>query len=97
MATTGNIWDTHDFSVKMLDWSATRGSRLAYTSRNCGRTFCHYTILSQKAWAVDGMGRALEQKVSDRWLSECCPRWSSAQDDEDRARLFRPLNLQENR
>jgi hypothetical protein len=24
-----NLWDTHDFMVKMLDWSAARGSRLA--------------------------------------------------------------------
>jgi hypothetical protein len=24
-----NLWDTHDFMVKMLDWNAARGSRLA--------------------------------------------------------------------
>lgn len=84
---TGNIWDTHDFAVKMLDWSATRGSRLAYTCRNCGRQFCHYTILSQEAWAIDATGRALEREVSHRWLSERCFRLSSAKDDEDRSRL----------
>src|SRR5215469_10907252 len=26
-----NPWDTHDFAIRMLDWSATRGSRLAHT------------------------------------------------------------------
>ena len=80
-------WETHDFKVKMLDWSAARGSRLAFRCRKCGRKFCHFTILSQTAWAVDGDGRALEGVVSDRWLSEECPRSFSAQDDEDRKRL----------
>lgn len=83
-------WETHDFTVKMLDWSAARGSRLAYTCRKCGRKFCHFSILSQTAWAVDREGRALEGLVSDRWLSEGCP-GPTANDDEDRRRLSRPV------
>jgi hypothetical protein len=27
---TENPWNTHDFKVKMLDWSAARGSRLPH-------------------------------------------------------------------
>ena len=83
-------WQTHDFTVKMLDWSAARGSRLAHTCRKCGRKFCHFTILSQTAWAVDGEGRALEGAVTDRWLAEECPRLFSAKDEEDRKRLSKP-------
>lgn len=82
-------WQTHDFAVKMLDWSAARGSRLAFTCRKCGRRFCHFTILNQQAWAVDQEGRALEGTVSERWLSEECPRLVSVKDDEDRKRLSR--------
>jgi hypothetical protein len=84
-------WQTHDFKVKMLDWSATRGSRLAHTCRLCGRKFCHFTVQSQRAWAVDGEGHALEPVVSDRWLSEDCPRLFNPNDDEDRKRLSKPL------
>ncbi len=80
-------WETHDFKVKMLDWSAARGSRLAHTCRLCGRNFCQFTVLNQGRWAVDGEGRALENAVSDRWLSEDCPRFHDAKDDEDRKRL----------
>ncbi len=83
-------WDTHDFTIKMLDWSAARGSRLAYTCRKCGRRFCHFTVMSQRAWAVDGDGRALEEMVSERWLSDKCPGSFQAKDDEDRKRLSRP-------
>src|SRR5260370_42416356 len=77
-------WDTHDFKVKMLDWTAARGSRLAFTCRHCGRKFCHFTILHQGAWAVDGEGRPLESAVSNRWLSEKGPRLLNDRDDEDR-------------
>lgn len=87
---TKRAWDTHDFKVKMLDWSAARGSRLAYTCRHCGRRFCHFTILSQGAWAVDDDGRALDNTVSDRWLAEHCPRLLNITDDGDRKRLSRP-------
>ncbi len=90
MAVIHKSWETHDFKVKMLDWSAARGSRLAYTCRNCGREFCHFTVLNQGAWAVDGGGRALEDAVTDRWLSENCPRLFDARDNEDRKRLSRP-------
>ena len=83
-------WETHDFKVKMLDWSAARGSRLAYSCRFCGRVFCSFTIQNHGAWAADSSGRALESAVSDRWLSEQCPRLLSAGDDEDRKRLSRP-------
>lgn len=87
MALANSTWGTHDFRVKMLDWSAARGSRLAFTCRNCGRKFCNFTVLSQGAWAADGDGRALEDAVSIRWLGENCPRLSSANDDRDRERL----------
>lgn len=82
-------WNTHDFKVKMLDWSAARGSRLAYTCRRCGRKFSHFTILGREAWAIDGEGRALDSVVSNRWLSEECPRLFNAKDDEDRKQLSR--------
>jgi hypothetical protein len=80
-------WTTHDFRVKMLDWSAARGSRLAYSCRYCGRMFCSFTINNHGAWATDGVGRALETAVSDRWLTEKCPRNFNATDDDDRKRL----------
>jgi len=80
-------WTTHDFKVKMLDWSAARGSRLAYSCRFCGRVFCCFTISNHGAWATDAVGRALETSVSDRWLSEKCPRIFSDSDSDDRKRL----------
>ncbi len=83
-------WETHDFKVKMLDWSAARGSRLAYTCRFCGRAFCCFTIDSHGTWATDGNGKALESAVSDRWLSEPCPRLFDITDDQDRKRLSKP-------
>ncbi|HUY19961.1 MAG TPA: hypothetical protein VMV15_12115 [Candidatus Binataceae bacterium] len=82
-----NRWDSHDFKVKMLDWSAARGSRLAHTCRRCGRGFSRFTVLSHGVWAIDGEGRALESTVSNQWLSEACPRASTENDDEDRKRL----------
>jgi hypothetical protein len=91
MAVAVNNWETHDFAVKMLDWSAARGSRLAYSCRRCGRNFCHFSAASRDMWAVDGAGRALEGVVSNRWLSEKCPRLSSVKDDEDRKRLSKPI------
>jgi hypothetical protein len=84
-------WDSHDFKVKMLDWSATRGSRLAYSCRRCGRVFCRFSIANQETWAVDGQARALETVVSKRWLSEQCPHLTSIHDDEDRKRLREPI------
>lgn len=84
MALATKNWETHDFAVKMLDWSAVRGSRLAYTCRRCGRRFCHFSAESRKVWAVDEEGRPLVATVSDRWLSEECPRLFTANDGEDR-------------
>jgi len=84
---TKDTWDTHDFKVKMLDWSAARGSRLAHTCRRCGRGFCGYTILGHGIWAIDVEGRALENSVSNQWLLEACPRVTSDNDDRDRKRL----------
>ena len=83
-------WGSHDFKVKMLDWSAARGSRLAYSCRRCGRVFCRFSIAHQEAWAVDGQGRALDPVVSQRWLSEQCPPSADINDDEDRKRLREP-------
>jgi len=80
-------WETHDFKVKMLDWSAARGSRLAYLCRFCGRRFCKFAKQDYEIWAVDGDGRALSSAVSDRWLSEACPRLFKASDEDDRKRL----------
>jgi len=80
-------WQTHDFKVKMLDWSASGGSRLAYSCRLCGRRFFQFTKQDQRTWAVDGDGHALDDGVSDRWLSEECPRLYKASDGGDRNRL----------
>jgi hypothetical protein len=85
-----NQWNTHDFKVKMLDWSAARGSRLMHTCRRCGRGFCRYTVLSHGIWAIDGEGHALENTVSNQWLSEACPRVTNESDDRDRKRLRDP-------
>jgi hypothetical protein len=79
-------WDTHDFKVKMLDWSASRGSRLVFTCCRCGRAYCRFAIERRLPWAVDGEGRALVNAVSDRWLSEDCSRASNGKDDQDRMR-----------
>jgi hypothetical protein len=84
-------WETHDFAVKMLDWSAARGSKLAHTCRRCGRSFCHFAAESRRIWAVDGEGRALEGNVSDRWLLEQCPRLFSMKDEEDRKRVSKAI------
>jgi hypothetical protein len=80
-------WATHDFTVKMLDWSAARGSRLAYSCRRCGREFCLFSLVSRDAWAIDGEGRQLDSMISNRWLAEACPRSFSSRDDEDRKQL----------
>lgn len=82
-----NQWNTHDFKVKMLDWSAARGSRLAHTCRRCGRGFCRFTVLSHGVWAIDGEGHVLENTVSNQWLSEACPRVTNESDNKDRKRL----------
>ena len=82
-----NNWGIHDFAVKMLAWSAVRGSTLEYRCRRCGRSFHQFTATSRDIWAVDGEGRALEGIVSDRWLSAECPRLFGVTDDEDRKRL----------
>lgn len=91
MTLAGNGWGTHDFAVKMLDWSAARGSRLSYRCRRCGRNFQHFSSASRNVWAVDEQGRTLEAVVSDRWLSEACPRMFSLKDDEERRRLSKPF------
>ncbi|MGH7917489.1 MAG: hypothetical protein ACREQE_08475 [Candidatus Binataceae bacterium] len=70
---TSNLWDSHDFKVKMLDWSAARGSRLAFTCRSCGRSFCRFTLLDHGSWAIDKDGRALESALNERWMAEACP------------------------
>lgn len=90
MTMAQTTWDTHDFTVKMLDWSSLKGSRLAYTCRRCGRKFCHYSLLSRETWAVDETGRALDSTVSNRWLAEACPRRFNGQDDEDRKQIPKP-------
>jgi hypothetical protein len=90
MTVSGNSWKSHDFTVKMLDWSAARGSRLLSRCRRCGRNFHHFSAANQGIWAVDEAGRTLERIVSDRWLAEECPRLFSLKDDEDRKRLSKP-------
>ena len=86
-----NHWETHDFAVKMLAWSAVRGSTLEYRCRRCGRNFHQFSAASRNVWAVDGEGRALEGIVSDRWLSDKCPRLFSGKDDVDRKRLSKAV------
>ena len=86
-----NNWGTHDFAVKMLAWSAARGSTLEYKCRRCGRNFHQFTAASRGIWAVDEDGRQLEGAVSTRWLSDECPRLFGAKDDEDRKRLSKAV------
>lgn len=86
MTAASNL-ETHDFAVKMLAWSAARGSTLEYRCRRCGRRFHQMTVERRGIWAVDGEGRPLESVVTDRWLSDKCPRLFSVKDDEDRKRL----------
>lgn len=86
MAGTNN-WQTHDFAVKMIAWSASRGSTLKYRCRRCGRDFHQFTAASHDMWAVDGEGRPLQSIISNRWLAEGCPRSFCATDDEDRKQL----------
>jgi hypothetical protein len=85
-----NLWNTHDFKVRMLDWSVTRGSRLAHTCRRCGRAFCRFTLLSYGVWAIDRDGHPLEEAVTNQWLAEACPRTNIQSDDKDRQRLRDP-------
>jgi hypothetical protein len=91
MAVAVGNWQSHDFTVKMLDWSAARGSRLLYRCRRCGRNFQCFSATSGEMWAVDDEGRALEGTVSDRWLSQECPRLFSVKDNEDRKRLSKAI------
>lgn len=79
-------WQTHNFKVKMLDWSADRGSRLAYLCRLCGRRFCMFAKQGGKIWAVDGDGHAIGVAANERWLSEACPPLFKAGDENDRKR-----------
>lgn len=87
---TETQWNTHDFKVKMLDWSAARGSRLAHTCRRCGRGFCRFTLVGHGVWAIDGEGRTLETAVTNQWLSEACARVTNENDNNDRKRLRDP-------
>ena len=87
---TETQWNTHDFKVKMLDWSAVRGSRLAHTWRRCGRGFCRFTLVGHGVWAIDSEGRALETAVTNQWLSEACARVTNENDNNDRKRLREP-------
>ena len=86
-----NNWKTHDFTVKMLAWSAVRGSTLEYRCRRCGRNFHQFSAASRTVWAVNGEGQALEDGVSDRWLSDPCPRVFRVKDEEDRERLSKGI------
>jgi hypothetical protein len=90
----GAPWNTHEFKVKMLDWSAARGSRLTFSCRFCGRSFSSFTILSRGAWAVDSDGRELDNTVTYRWLMEKCPRTFNTKDDDDRKRLSKQSAFQ---
>jgi hypothetical protein len=85
-----NNWKSHDFAAKMLSWSEAQGSTLEYRCRRCGRSFRQFTAGRRGTWAVDREGRELEGGVSDRWLSDECPRLFNGKDDEDRKRLSKP-------
>jgi hypothetical protein len=89
---TESLWNSHDFKVKMLDWSAARGSRLIHTCRRCGRGFCRFTAVGHGIWAIDDEGRTLETVISDQWLSEACPTITNENDDRDRKRLRDPIS-----
>ena len=87
-----NNWQTHDFAVKMLAWSASRGSTLEYRCRRCERNFYQFSA-GRDIWAVDREGHALESGVSDRWLSDACPHLICATDAEDRKRLSKAVGI----
>ena len=75
----------------MLAWSEGQGSTLEFRCRRCGRVFRQLTGGRRGTWAVDREGRELEGGVSDRWISDECPRLFSDKDEEDRKRLSKPL------
>jgi len=54
-------------------------------------------LKEQRAWAVDGDGHALDGGVSDRWLSEGCPRLFKPSDDDDRKLLREEAATRESR
>ncbi len=83
-------WGTHDFKVKTLEGATggAGGSRLGFTCRKCDRQFSQ-TPLNRRTWAINEAGMALESAVTDRWLSEVCPRLPAVT-DEDRKRLRSP-------
>jgi len=68
-STERSSWVTHDFKVKMLEWSAFRGSHLAHTCRRCGRACRLFTLLRQGTWAVDGEGCARARRRGDRSMA----------------------------
>lgn len=83
-------WGTHDFKVKTLEGltaASGGGLRLGFTCRKCGRKFSQTPSLNHRTWAVSDQGMALESGITDRWLSEDCPRNAAASDDDDRKRL----------
>jgi hypothetical protein len=86
-------WKSHDFAAKMLTWSEGQGSTLEYKCRRCERSFHQLTAGRRGTWAVDREGRALDGGVSDRWISDECPRLFSGNDDEDRKRLSKPATV----
>jgi hypothetical protein len=83
-------WQSHDFAVKMLAWSASSGSTLEYRCRRCERKFRQFSA-RRDIWAVNGEGRALETIVSDKWLSDVCPHPIDPNDDRDRKRLSKAV------
>jgi hypothetical protein len=77
-------WRTHDWKVRTLESiAAGGGSRLAFTCRSCGRIF-NQTTINSRTWAVDELGVALNDSVTNRWLAEACLRRPADSDDEDR-------------
>jgi hypothetical protein len=84
---TVSAWKTHDWKVKTIESiSPGGGSKLAFTCRDCGRSF-NQTTLNYRTWAVDAAGVALADEVTDRWLAEKCVRHPAKTDDADRGRL----------
>ena len=57
-----------------------------FSCRRCSREFrCDTQRIA--AWAVNGDGKALEDRISQRWLGEACPGTPQTRDPSDRARL----------
>jgi hypothetical protein len=81
---------SRDLAVKKLDWSAARGSRWNIPAAAAAARFVASPFSPTVYGQLKARGRTLENLVTNRWLSEACPRTTSEKDDRDRKRLREP-------